>query len=101
MNQRYRGTAFDDFRFHIRRMAFLYVNVDDAPIELELERFENKTRLRVYDGNHRLGSAIVRGDAEIGVSVPAEDVDDFLSLMPTAGAAPPNVNSHIPAAVAL
>jgi hypothetical protein len=84
VNQKNRGRTFDDYKFHIGRMAFLYANPDGTPIEIELERFENKTRLRVYDGNHRLGSAIVRADAEIGVSVPVDDVGDFLALMPKA-----------------
>lgn len=84
VNQRHRGQAFDDFTFHIRRMAFLYAHVDDGPIELEMERFEGKIRLKVYDGNHRLGSAIIRGDTEIGVLVPREDVEDFLVMFPTA-----------------
>ncbi|MCS4089207.1 hypothetical protein [Rhizobium sp. BK176] len=98
VNKRHRGQAFDDFTFHIRRMAFLYANADSSSIELELDRFERKMRLRVFDGNHRLGSAIIRDDAEIGVTVPLDDVEDFLAIVPSAVPTAQKVNA--PTAVA-
>lgn len=93
VNRRNRGRAFDHFRYHVRRLAFLYSHPDDTPIEIEVERYEDKARIRVYDGNHRLGSAILRGDVEIGIAVPMDDVEDFLSMVPTAVPNAPRANS--------
>jgi hypothetical protein len=84
VNRRNRGLAFDHFKAHVRRMAFLYANPDDTPIELEIDRWENRARLRVYDGNHRLGSAIIRGDQDIVIRIPADDVETFLTMIPAA-----------------
>jgi hypothetical protein len=100
VNQRHRGTPFDDVTFHIRRMAFLYASVDNKPIELEVERFEGKVSLRVFDGNHRLGSAIIRGDADICVLVPCDDIGDFLAIFPSALATTSSTESRATAAFA-
>jgi hypothetical protein len=84
VNRKNRGQSFDHFNVHVRRMAFLYVNPDDTPIELEIDRWENRVRLRVYDGNHRLGSAIIRGDEHIVATIPSGDIEAFLAVMPSA-----------------
>lgn len=84
INRENRGHSFDHVEAHVRRMAFLVVNPDDTPIELEIERWENRVKLRVYDGNHRLGSAIIRGDGNIIANLPPDDVRAFLAMVPDA-----------------
>ncbi len=84
VNRKNRGQSFDHFNAHVRRMAFLFVKPDDTPIELEIERWEDRVRLRVYDGNHRLGVAIIRGDELIVANVPSDDIEAFLVMVPSA-----------------
>lgn len=83
-----RNRAFDDVAWHVGRIAYLLVNVDPSPLELEVEAVpggaREARRVRMYAGNHRFAAAILRGDVEIRAKVPAEEIDDMLDLLPSA-----------------
>jgi hypothetical protein len=71
-------------KFHIERMAYLLANPDGSPIDIVLEGDFFKKVLRLLDGNHRLGAAILRNDETILVFVNPDDLVMVLSMLPAA-----------------
>lgn len=79
----------DDFKnrkFHIERMAYLLANPDESPIEITLvgDFYKRFCKLRLFDGNHRLGAAILRNSDTIRVFVNPDDLVTVLSILPPA-----------------
>ncbi len=84
VNRLNRHRTFDDVGFHVRRIAYLYVNGGEGSLWIEIERFENRRRPRIIDGNHRFAAAILRHDAYVEVSLSESDVADFREMFPEA-----------------
>lgn len=90
--------GFDDVTYHVRRIAYLVAHPDPAPLELEVEGGHlpgYPRRINLFDGNHRLGAAIIRKDGAMTVAVDAEHLEFVLGEFPEAvvldGAACDNV----------
>jgi hypothetical protein len=93
VNARRRGDrSFDDAAWHVGRIAFLLVNADLSPLELEVETVpggpREVRRVRMYAGNHRFAAAMLRSDETVKVRVPFQELDDMLDLLPGARTAP-------------
>jgi hypothetical protein len=87
VNARHKGDrSFDDVAYHVGRTAFLLVNPDVSPIELEVESVpggpRTARRVRMYAGNHRFAAAILRHDGVVRARVPVEDIEDIYDLLP-------------------
>jgi len=92
VNSRNRGRPFDDVGFHVGRLAYLFVHPDPTPVEIEIEgyvdRYGDYRRVRMHDGNHRLGAAMLREDEVIRAQVPEcflEDLREFLPSLKVVG----------------
>jgi hypothetical protein len=84
VNSRFRARSFNDIAFHIERIAYLMVNPDDKPLSCEIEEDIGLSNLRVYDGNHRLAAAILRGDQTVAIEMDEWSVDKLLTVLPSA-----------------
>jgi len=60
---------------HERRVAYLYVHGWDDPIELDVgvAGFDTGSSYPVYDGNHRIAAAVLRGDSHILANCSGEE----------------------------
>jgi hypothetical protein len=87
VNSRHRGIPFDDVGFHVGRLAYLYAHPDHNPVELEIEgyvdRYGDYRRVRMHDGNHRLGAAMLREDEVIRARVPECFLEDLREFLPS------------------
>ena len=69
--------------FHIRRIAYLVVNPDHSPLDLEIEIPGYSFSNQLLDGWHRFSSAVVRGDEKIVVAY-SGGCESFESFFPEA-----------------
>jgi hypothetical protein len=71
-------------QFHINRIATLIAQPSKEMIVVIAENHMNPVRVYVYDGNHRLAAAYVRGDAHISALVAASEPGSMLDVFPGA-----------------
>lgn len=86
VNKRHKGRPFDDLSYHLERIAYFVAHPDDSPLELELEvdRWTRRNRVRLYDGNHRFAAAMLGRGGEVRVIVDEEELDEMLRILPGA-----------------
>jgi hypothetical protein len=84
VNRRHRGVDFDDRRFHVRRIAYLFLYLDPRPAEVELADEYGRMTLFLNDGNHRFAAAVLRGDAQFAIEVDPADLEGVLAILPAA-----------------
>jgi len=95
VNSRRRAEPLDDVAFHIRRLAYLYANPDPRPLDIGMEghkdAYGDYRRVRLFDGSHRLGAAILRREETVRVTVmewELETMQEFLPTLQLVGAEP-------------
>jgi len=70
--------------FHIRRIAALLSEKSDELPVLILENHTTDIKAHLYDGNHRVAAAFVRGDEKIRLTIAASAPDSVTMVLSTA-----------------
>ena len=82
-NEKLAGFGNEKRDYHLQRIAYLVVNPDTKPVEVEMGIDTWLEQAALTDGNHRYAAAIIRGDKTIDV-IFGGFIDKLLELFPSA-----------------